>query len=100
MDAQKDTSDYWFYMSIILLFFLIFTQVSKRMEANNVKKMKKLKKLTKMTQQLTNPPLVAKPKQRDHDLEDLTKALEQLGPRAERQLSDAGEFRRGSFSQQ
>jgi hypothetical protein len=34
-DTPKDNSDYYFYLSILLLLFLVFTQVSKHMETKN-----------------------------------------------------------------
>ena len=53
--SKPNASDSWFYISVILLLCLAFSQVTRQMEVRKEKRLKKLKKLTKMSQTLEKP---------------------------------------------
>lgn len=51
VETTMAQDDKWFYLTIILVIFLFFTQVQRSLEERKKRKLKKLKKLTKMAEQ-------------------------------------------------
>lgn len=89
-DGMSD--ERWFYCSVVLLLIMAISHVSKTLEAQKQQKLKKLKKLNKTFAQQEQ----AKSEQQHISVslvdneQDLTKAIDKLGLRAERINSDIG----------